>query len=131
VTQSSGQDGIQLDAAFERREQLMFAHQPKLDPAMPSRATAPGRSQGGDSSMRPECNKPFIQFETMAIIAMCGLLFIAAFRVGHPLWSIPAMTLFSLTAITLLCALYARASYAVSRRLRKKRPEAGSVLAFP
>ena len=38
MTQSSGQDGIQLDAAFERREQLMFAHQPKLDPAMPSRA---------------------------------------------------------------------------------------------
>ena len=32
--------------------------------------------------MRPECNKPLIQFETMAIIAMCGLLFIAAFRNG-------------------------------------------------
>ena len=46
MTQSSGQDGIQPNAAFERREQLMFAHQPKLDPAMPSRATAPGRSQG-------------------------------------------------------------------------------------
>jgi hypothetical protein len=129
MTQSSGQDGIQLDAAFERREQLMFAHQPKLDPALPSHATAPGRSQGADSSMRPECNQPFIQFETMAIIAMCGLLFIAAFRVGHPLWSI--LTLFSLTGITLLCALYAKASHAVSRKVRKKRPEAGSVLAFP
>jgi hypothetical protein len=68
----------------------------------------------------------------MAIIAMCGLLFIAAFRVGLPLWSIPAMILFSLTGITLLCALYAKASHAVSRKLRnKKRPEAGSVLAFP
>jgi hypothetical protein len=119
MTQSSGQDGIQLDAAFERREQLMFAHQPKLDPAMPSRATPPGRSQGEDPSMRPECNKPFIQFETMAIIAMCGLLFIAAFKVGHPLWSIPAMTLFSLTGITLLCALYAKASHAVSTKLCK------------
>ena len=63
--------------------------------------------------------------------AMCGLLFVAAFRVGHPLWSIPAMTLFSLTVITLLCALYAKAWHAVSRKLRKKRPEAGSVLAFP
>jgi len=82
--------------------------------------------------MRPECNKPLIQFEIMAIIAMCGLLFIAAFRVGLPLWSIPAMILFSLTGITLLCALYAKASHAVSRKSRnKKRPEAGSVLAFP
>lgn len=120
MTQSSGQDGIQLDAAFERREQLMFAHQPKLDPAMPSRTTAPGRSQGGDSSIRPECNKPLIQFETMAIIAMCGLLFIAAFRVGHPLWSIPAMTLFSLTGITLLCTLYAKASHVVSKDVERK-----------
>ena len=43
--------------------------------------------------MKSECNKPLIQFEIMAIIAVCGLLFIAAFReVGHPLWSIPAMT---------------------------------------
>jgi hypothetical protein len=56
--------------------------------------------------MKSECNKPLIQFEIMAIIAVCGLLFIAAFReVDHPLWSIPAMTLFSLTGITLLCTL--------------------------
>jgi len=70
--------------------------------------------------MRPECSKSFIKFETMAIIAMCGLLFIAAFRVGHPLWSIPAMTLFSLTGITLLCTLYAKASHAVSKDVEQK-----------
>jgi hypothetical protein len=57
----------------------------------------------------------------MAIIAVCGLLFIAAFReVDHPLWSIPAMTLFSLTGITLLCTLYAKASYAVSKDVAQK-----------
>jgi len=71
--------------------------------------------------MKSECNKPLIQFEIMAIIAVCGLLFIAAFReVGHPLWSIPAMTLFSLTGITLLCTLYAKASHVVSKDDERK-----------
>jgi hypothetical protein len=71
--------------------------------------------------MKSECNRPLIQFEIMAIIAVCGLLFIAAFReVDHPLWSIPAMTLFSLTGITLLCTLYAKASYAVSKDVAQK-----------
>ena len=71
--------------------------------------------------MKSECNRPLIQFEIMAIIAVCGLLFIAAFReVDHPLWSITAMTLFSLTGITLLCTLYAKASYAVSKDVAQK-----------
>jgi hypothetical protein len=97
----------------------MFARQPKLDPAIPRRAIAARRSQERGSPMKSECNKSLIQFEIMAIIAVCGLLFIAAFReVGQPLWSIPAMTLFSLTVITLLCTLYANASHAVSKFLR-------------
>jgi hypothetical protein len=42
----------------------------------------------------------------MAIISMCGLLFIVAFRDGNLLWAIPAMTLFSLTGMALLSALF-------------------------
>ena len=99
----------------------MFARQPKLDPAIPRRAIAARRSQERGSPMKSECNKSLIQFEIMAIIAVCWLLFIAAFReVGQPLWSIPAMTLFSLTGITLLCTLYANASHAVSKDVEQK-----------
>ena len=64
--------------------------------------------------------KPLSRFEVSAIISICVVLFIAAFRVGLPLWSIPAMTLFSLTGITLLCTLYAKASYAVSKDVAQK-----------
>jgi hypothetical protein len=47
-----------------------------------------------------------IHFEILAIVWLCGLLFIAALTlVGQPLWSIPAMTLFALTGLTLLCIL--------------------------
>jgi hypothetical protein len=107
----------------------MFARQPKLDPTIPRRAIAAKRSQERGSPMKSECNRPLIQFEIMAIIAVCGLLFIAAFReVGHPLWSIPAMTLFSLTGITLLCTLYAKASHAGSKDVAQKRPEEASSL---
>ena len=49
--------------------------------------------------------KPLSRFEISAIISICGLLFIVAFRDGNLLWAIPAMTLFSLTEIALLCAL--------------------------
>lgn len=56
--------------------------------------------------MTPELGKPLTHFEILAIISLCGLLFIAAItEVGHPLWSIPAMALFALTGLTLLCAL--------------------------
>jgi hypothetical protein len=55
--------------------------------------------------MTPEI-EPSIDFEISAIVSSCGLLFIVAItEVGHPLWSIPAMTLFALAALTLLCAL--------------------------
>jgi hypothetical protein len=49
--------------------------------------------------------KPLNRLEILAIISICGLLFIVAFRGGNLLWAIPAMTLFSLTGIALLCAL--------------------------
>ena len=53
----------------------------------------------------PACEKPLSRLEILAIISMCGLLFIVAFRDGHLLWAIPAMTLFSLTGMALLSAL--------------------------
>jgi hypothetical protein len=47
-----------------------------------------------------------INFDILAIASVCGLLFIAAIReVSLPLWSIPAMTLFALAGLTLLCLL--------------------------
>ena len=52
------------------------------------------------------CEKPLNRLEILAIISMCGLLFIVAFRHGHLLWSVPAMTLFSLTGMALLPALF-------------------------
>ena len=50
--------------------------------------------------------KPLSRLEILAIISMCGLLFIVAFRDGNLLWAIPAMTLFSLTGMALLSALF-------------------------
>ena len=50
--------------------------------------------------------KPLSRFEVSAIISICVVLFIAAFRdLDHLSWAIPAMTLFSLTGIGLLCGL--------------------------
>jgi len=49
--------------------------------------------------------KPLNRFEMSAIISICGLLFIVAFRDSNLLWAIPAMTLFALAGTALLCAL--------------------------
>ena len=50
--------------------------------------------------------KPLSRFEVSAIISICVVLFIAAFRdLDHLSWAIPAMTLFALTGLTLLCTL--------------------------
>ena len=62
--------------------------------------------------------KPLSRLEISAIISICGLLFIVAFRDGNLLWAIPAMTLFSLTGMALLCALLFK-------------PEEASALAVP
>ena len=56
--------------------------------------------------MTSEPRKSLINFDILAIASVCGLLFIAAIReVGIPLWSIPAMTLFAVAGLTLLCIL--------------------------
>ena len=69
--------GVRLEAAFKPREQTMFTHQ-----------------------------RPLIRFEILAIISICGLLFVVAFReAGHPLWAIPAMTLFLLSGMMFVYAL--------------------------
>ena len=60
--------------------------------------------------------KPLNRLEILAIISTCALLFIVAFGDGHLLWAIPAMTLFSLTGMVLLSALFFK-------------PEEGSALA--
>ena len=45
-------------------------------------------------------------FEILAIVSVCGVLFMAAHReVGLALWTIPAMTLFTVAGLTLLCVL--------------------------
>jgi hypothetical protein len=55
--------------------------------------------------------KPLIRFELLAIISICGLLFMVALREsGHQLWSIPAITLFFLSGMIFVCAL-SKASY--------------------
>jgi hypothetical protein len=47
-----------------------------------------------------------IHFDILTIALVCCLLFIAAIREVHlPLWSIPAMTLFAVAGLTLLCIL--------------------------
>jgi hypothetical protein len=56
--------------------------------------------------MTPDTRKSLIHFDILTIASVCGLLFIAAIReVGLPLWSIPAMTLFAVAGLTLLCIL--------------------------
>jgi hypothetical protein len=62
--------------------------------------------QRGSFAMTPDPRKSLINFDILAIVSVCGLLFIAAIReVGLPLWSIPAMTLFAVAGLTLLCIL--------------------------
>jgi hypothetical protein len=47
-----------------------------------------------------------IHLEILTIASVCGLLFIAAIaEVSLPPWSIPAMTLFAVAGLTLLCVL--------------------------
>jgi hypothetical protein len=59
--------------------------------------------------MTPAFTRSSLRFEIIPIVSVCGLLFIAAFRdAGPPLWSIPAMTLFLLTAV-LSCVVYFKA----------------------
>jgi hypothetical protein len=56
--------------------------------------------------MPSEPRKSLIRLEILTIASVCGLLFIAAIReVGLPPWSIPAMTLFAVAGLTLLCVL--------------------------
>jgi hypothetical protein len=56
--------------------------------------------------MTSDPRKSLISFDILAIESVCGMLFIAAIReVGLPLWSIPAMTLFAVAGLTLLCIL--------------------------
>jgi hypothetical protein len=72
--------------------------------------------------MTPDPEKTLIRFEIPAIISGCGLLFVAAFqKLGHPLWAIPAMTLFSLAGMTLFYALHAEAEHPISKILRRKK----------
>jgi len=60
----------------------------------------------GDFAMTPDPTKSLINFDILAIVSVCGLLFIAAIQeIGLSLWSIPAMTLFALAGLTLLCIL--------------------------
>jgi len=56
--------------------------------------------------MTPDTRKSLIHFDILTIASVCGLLFIAAIRVvGLPPWSIPAMTLFAVAGLTLVCIL--------------------------
>ena len=45
--------------------------------------------------------RPLIRFEILAIISICG----ASREAGHPLWAIPAMTLFLLSGMMFVYAL--------------------------
>jgi hypothetical protein len=56
--------------------------------------------------MPSDSRKSLIHFEILTIASVCGLLLIAAIReVGLLPWSIPAMTLFTVAGLTLLCIL--------------------------
>lgn len=66
--------------------------------------------------------KSLIRFEIPAIISLCGLLFVAAVQeLGHPLWAIPAMTLFSLAGIALFYALHSEAEHPILETSRRKK----------
>jgi hypothetical protein len=61
---------------------------------------------GRNLAMMADPEKPLIYREFLAIIAVCGVLLIATLiAVANPLWSIPAIILFALTGLTLLCVL--------------------------
>ena len=62
------------------------------------RLEAAFKPRGADHVYTPEAS---ICFEILAIISICVVsLFVAAFReAGHPLWAIPAMTLFLLSGM--------------------------------
>ena len=50
--------------------------------------------------------KPLNRFEVSAIISICAVLFVVAFRdLGHLSWAIPAMTLFSVAGLGLVSAM--------------------------
>jgi len=56
--------------------------------------------------MTSDPRKFLIHLDIPTIALVCCLLFIAAIReVGLSLWSIPAMTLFAVAGLTLLCIL--------------------------
>ena len=56
--------------------------------------------------MTSESRNSLNPFEILAIVSVCGVLFMAAHReVGLALWTIPAMTLFTVAGLTLLCVL--------------------------
>jgi hypothetical protein len=56
--------------------------------------------------MPSEPRKSSIHLEIVTIASVCGVLLIAAIReVSLPPWSIPAMTLFAIAGLTLLCIL--------------------------
>jgi hypothetical protein len=55
--------------------------------------------------MTPDPRKSLIHFDILTIASVCGLLFIAAIREVSLPWSIPAMTLFAVAGLTLLCIL--------------------------
>jgi hypothetical protein len=56
--------------------------------------------------MTSDPGKSWLQVEILTIASVCGVLFIAALtEVSLPLWSIPAMTLFAIAGLTLLCVL--------------------------
>jgi hypothetical protein len=56
--------------------------------------------------MPSEPRTSLIHLEILTIASVCGVLLIAAIReVSLPLWSIPAMTLFAIAGLTLLCIL--------------------------
>ena len=75
-----------------------------------------------ESPMIPDPVKTLIQFEIPAIISVCGLLFVAAIqKLGHPLWAIPAMTLFSVAGMALFYALHSEAEHPISKILRQKK----------
>ena len=75
--------------------------------------------------MTPAFMRSSLRLEIMPIVSVCGLLLIAAFRdAGHPLWSIPAMTVFLLTA-ALSCVVYFKAPRRGSETSRwESRPDA-------
>ena len=56
--------------------------------------------------MPSDSRNSLIYFEILTIASVCGLLLIATIReVGLPPWSVPAMTLFAVAGLTLLCVL--------------------------